>query len=173
MGDETEDTLAFRMDLIGATGTAVTAADLSVKGWGWWKRRMNGDIRITHPPSGQVVLNERVPISGTHNLVGNKKRQGYFWLLTRERVNYWPQREIDLKENGRWEETVNVGRDEGPRESVVILVHLSDFMHEISTDYKSRSKKGNYYGPLVMHPPKAHFSIVQGLVLVIPAKPPA
>jgi hypothetical protein len=158
------------MDLIGAAGTAVTAADLTVKGWGVLKRWRNGDVRITHPPNRKIVNPGWVDLSGTHDLTGHKKRHGHFWLVSRSRDEYWPKGEIDLKEDKQWHESVHLNDSWGPRESVVLLVHVSEFMHEILTDYKRRAGRTNY-DPVRMHPPKTHFSVVQGLILQIPAKP--
>ena len=55
----------------------------------------------------------------------------------------------------------------GPRSSIVLVVHLSDFTHALFRDIKIRSQKANYHDPVVMKPPKKQFRAVQVIELQV------
>jgi hypothetical protein len=48
-----------------------------------------------------------------------------------------------------------------------LLVKVNDFINELFQDIKDRSRRADYHGPVIMHPPKKQFSVVQGLVLEV------
>jgi hypothetical protein len=122
-------------------------------------------LSITGPVSDEVVPPGSVVFKGT--VAGNPQKKDHYWLFTKEGNRHWPQTEIDFHADGRWQQSISVGRHFGPRDSTVLLVKLSEFMNAVVYDIKRRSRSANDHGPIEMAPPKEHFSELKEVVLHI------
>jgi hypothetical protein len=132
----------------------------------------NGEVTISHPANRDVVQPGYVAFEGTHNLDETREQKGHFWLFTQAAGKYWPQTEVTLHPDGRWQERISVGDTAGPRNSVVLLVSVTDFTHALLKDIKERSRLAKNHDPVKMDPPpKDQFLELNKLVLQIPGPP--
>src|SRR5271157_4400124 len=115
-------------------GTAVGATKGGYQVWNWFWTWRYGSIEIIHPNHLAVI--SQVPwveISGKH-----KHPSGIYWLLTRDRDEYWPKHHIQLGPDGRWSGRVHVDIKPGPRTSFVMLSRVSEYTHSFFLDYRKK-----------------------------------
>src|SRR5205814_7117092 len=92
-----------------------------------------GTVVIDRPKTNVSVSPGSVDFEGSH-----KDERGAYWLIGVWGDQYWPKVKVTLKINGEWKEKVGVGTNPGPRESIIGLFWVSDFMDDMLRDIRSR-----------------------------------
>jgi hypothetical protein len=155
------------VEVWGAIKLAFGAGETAYKGWGLFRRWWYGSISVTHPQNRSPVELPTIHLEGTHS-----NPRGHFWLIDCPRTQEcWPKQRITLHPGGHWREAIWVGEHPGPRTSVIQVVWVSEFMHEVLEEIMAISRAANTWRALKMKPPKTHFSVVQSVVLHVQNKP--
>jgi hypothetical protein len=136
------------------------AGKAAYAGWSWYEKWRMGEINIDRPKNNQPVPPGGPAFEGRH-----KDAKGTYWLVGVRGDQYWPKTRVNLKPDGTWNQWVGIGDHPGPRESVIGLFWVDDFMDAVLTDVKWRSDELKKWDPITFRPPRKNMKLVQGIVL--------
>jgi hypothetical protein len=145
---------------IGEAKLAWEAGKAAYAGWHWYEKWRMGKVVISRPKNNAPVPPGRVTIEGTH-----EEARGIYWLIEVRGDDFRPKVRVNLKHDGSWNEGVAIGDSPEPREVILGLYWVSDFMHSILADVRKRSNELKKWDPIVMKPPRNHLKLIQGVVL--------
>jgi hypothetical protein len=142
------------------TKAAIAIGETAYKGWTWFAKWRYGTVIITHPQNRAIVQPGPVTVEGLH-----KNAKGKYWLVSPRGDDYRPKCRVNLIHDGTWKEIVRISDIGKPRQYIVALVWVSEFMHSILIDINDRSDRAKYWKPVKMRPPTNHMSVVEAIAL--------
>ncbi len=139
------------MDLLTLLETALHHVDSASRGFnllGRLNRLVFGRLVITSPSSGERRNTEWVLVKGSHSRVDNGRF--YYWLMTINGNEWWPQHEIRLLLDGTWSGKVNVGKTTGPRTSIAAVVRVTPVVNVLLNEWKKLKNSTGNIDPIIL-----------------------
>jgi hypothetical protein len=143
------------------TKTVIKIGEMGYKGWNRFTRWRYGTVTMTHPQHRTIVRPGPVPVEGRHE----NATKGKYWLVSPRGDDYRLKCRVNLIIDGTWRESIRISDIGKPRQYIIALVWVSEFMHAIMTDINDRSDRARYWKAVKMRPPTDHMSVIEAIVL--------